>query len=95
MQCLVSSNQGPQLLPVLVVTADHGHLTPPPPPRPVGGVDCHRMDLSSMVMLKDNHIWSQGSISQAVTAAKSFAGFTVKIDVECSSEDEAREAIGE
>ena len=26
----------------------------------VGGVDTHRMDLSSMIMLKDNHIWSQG-----------------------------------
>ena len=27
----------------------------------VGGVDAHRYDLSSMVMLKDNHIWSKGS----------------------------------
>lgn len=27
----------------------------------VGGVDMHRYDLSSMVMLKDNHIWSKGS----------------------------------
>lgn len=27
----------------------------------VGGVDMHRYDLSSMVMLKDNHIWSTGS----------------------------------
>ena len=26
----------------------------------VGGVDQHRYDLSSMVMLKDNHIWSKG-----------------------------------
>lgn len=26
----------------------------------VGGLDTHRMDLSSMVMLKDNHIWSSG-----------------------------------
>jgi nicotinate-nucleotide pyrophosphorylase (carboxylating) len=28
----------------------------------VGGVDTHRMDLSSMVMLKDNHVWSQGAL---------------------------------
>ena len=28
----------------------------------VGGVDTHRMDLSSMIMLKDNHIWSQGKL---------------------------------
>ena len=27
----------------------------------VGGVDTHRMDLSSMIMLKDNHVWSQGN----------------------------------
>lgn len=26
----------------------------------VGGIDPHRYDLSSMVMLKDNHIWSKG-----------------------------------
>jgi nicotinate-nucleotide pyrophosphorylase (carboxylating) len=26
----------------------------------VGGVDPHRQDLSSMIMLKDNHIWSSG-----------------------------------
>lgn len=28
----------------------------------VGGVDAHRYDLSSMVMLKDNHIWSKGEL---------------------------------
>ncbi len=27
----------------------------------VGGIDSHRHDLSSMMMLKDNHIWSSGS----------------------------------
>jgi len=27
----------------------------------VGGVDTHRMDLSSMIMLKDNHVWSTGA----------------------------------
>ena len=26
----------------------------------VGGIDPHRFDLSSMIMLKDNHIWSAG-----------------------------------
>lgn len=30
----------------------------------VGGVSTHRYDLSSMIMLKDNHIWTSGSISQ-------------------------------
>ena len=27
----------------------------------VGGIDPHRHDLSSMVMLKDNHIWATGT----------------------------------
>jgi nicotinate-nucleotide pyrophosphorylase (carboxylating) len=27
----------------------------------VGGIDAHRIDLSSMIMLKDNHIWSKGA----------------------------------
>lgn len=29
----------------------------------VGGIDPHRFDLSSMIMLKDNHIWSAGRAS--------------------------------
>jgi len=32
----------------------------------VGGISTHRYDLSSMVMLKDNHIWSAGSITQVL-----------------------------
>ncbi|KAK7433210.1 nicotinate-nucleotide diphosphorylase (carboxylating) [Neonectria magnoliae] len=59
----------------------------------VGGADAHRMDLSSMVMLKDNHVWSRGSITDAVKAAKSVAGFSMKIEVEVQSEAEADEAI--
>ncbi|CAD6582051.1 MAG: hypothetical protein CYPHOPRED_001821 [Cyphobasidiales sp. Tagirdzhanova-0007] len=78
----------------------------------VGGVDPHRYDLSSMVMLKDNHIWSKGvavrlyistaltyfssetgSIPKAVQAARSVCGFSLRIDVECTSEQEAIQAI--
>jgi len=59
----------------------------------VGGVDTHRYDLSSMVMLKDNHIWSTGSITSAVATARLAAGFSMKIEVECQSEEEADEAI--
>ena len=59
----------------------------------VGGVDLHRFDLSSMVMLKDNHMWATGSITEAVNTARKFAGFSIKIEVECQSEEEAREAI--
>jgi len=59
----------------------------------VGGADTHRMDLSSMIMLKDNHIWSQGSITKAVERARKVGGFSLKIEVECRSEQEADEAI--
>jgi nicotinate-nucleotide pyrophosphorylase (carboxylating) len=59
----------------------------------VGGVDQHRMDLSSMIMLKDNHIWSRGSITDAVKAARAVGGYTIKIEVEVDSEAGADEAI--
>jgi len=59
----------------------------------VGGCDQHRMDLSSMIMLKDNHIWSCGNITNAVKKAKSVGGFSLKVEVECRSIDEAQEAI--
>ncbi|KAJ1558512.1 hypothetical protein HK096_011118 [Nowakowskiella sp. JEL0078] len=59
----------------------------------VGGVDTHRMDLSSMIMLKDNHVWATGSITEAVHKARSVGGFALKIEVECRSEIEADQAI--
>lgn len=59
----------------------------------VGGADTHRMDLSTMTMLKDNHVWSRGSITQAVKAAKAAGGFSLKVEVEVQSEEEADEAI--
>jgi len=59
----------------------------------VGGADTHRMDLSTMTMLKDNHVWSRGSITKAVKAAKAAGGFSLKIEVEVQSEAEADEAI--
>lgn len=60
----------------------------------IGGADPHRYDLSAMTMLKDNHIWAyKGSITRAVHAAKAVGGFAVKVEVECQSEAEAREAI--
>ena len=36
----------------------------------VGGAGTHRMDLSQMTMLKDNHIWAIGSITKAVKMAR-------------------------
>lgn len=59
----------------------------------VGGASTHRMDLSSMCMLKDNHIWASGGITQAVKEARKVGGFSIKIEVECRSLDEALEAV--
>ncbi|XP_069044227.1 nicotinate-nucleotide pyrophosphorylase [carboxylating] [Lepisosteus oculatus] len=58
----------------------------------VGGVATHRSDLSGMVMLKDNHVWACGSVTQAVRDARAVCGFSSKIEVECGSEEEGREA---
>jgi nicotinate-nucleotide pyrophosphorylase (carboxylating) len=59
----------------------------------VGGVDPHRMDLSSMVMLKDNHIASAGGdVAKAVAMARAVCGFSAKIEVECGSLEEALRA---
>ncbi|KAK6905501.1 nicotinate-nucleotide diphosphorylase (carboxylating) [Kwoniella mangroviensis CBS 8507] len=59
----------------------------------VGGVDPHRHDLSSMVMLKDNHIWATGSITQAIKSVRRVAGFSLLVNVECQNYEEANEAI--
>uniref|UniRef100_A0A7S4SX58 Nicotinate-nucleotide pyrophosphorylase [carboxylating] n=1 Tax=Ditylum brightwellii TaxID=49249 RepID=A0A7S4SX58_9STRA len=58
----------------------------------VGGAATHRLDLSQMCMLKDNHIWAAGSITNAVKLARKACGFSSKIEVECQSLEEALEA---
>ncbi|KAL3817656.1 hypothetical protein ACHAXA_002001 [Cyclostephanos tholiformis] len=61
----------------------------------VGGASTHRLDLSQMVMLKDNHVWScGGSIDAAVRKARDVSGFSQKIEVECQSLEEALIAAG-
>jgi nicotinate-nucleotide pyrophosphorylase (carboxylating) len=58
----------------------------------VGGCSTHRMDLSHMVMLKDNHVWAAGSITAAVGKARAACGFSSKIEVEARTLAEAEEA---
>jgi nicotinate-nucleotide pyrophosphorylase (carboxylating) len=50
----------------------------------LGGGDAHRYDLSSAVMIKDNHIAIMG-IEDAVAVAKKAASFTKKIEIEVES----------
>jgi nicotinate-nucleotide pyrophosphorylase len=45
-----------------------------------------------MTMLKDNHITSAGSITNAIISARSAGGFSLKIEVEARNESEALEA---
>jgi nicotinate-nucleotide pyrophosphorylase (carboxylating) len=60
----------------------------------VGGCDPHRQDLSTMTMLKDNHIWAcNNNIATAVSAAKAAGGFAIKVEVECQSLQEAEQAV--
>eukprot|EP00924_Labyrinthula_sp_SR-Ha-C_P000139 augustus_masked-scaffold_39-processed-gene-2.87-mRNA-1 protein AED:0.02 eAED:0.02 QI:0/-1/0/1/-1/1/1/0/298 len=58
----------------------------------VGGVATHRLELTQMTMLKDNHVWSCKSIEKAVKKAKLATGFSSKVEVECRNLDEAVEA---
>ena len=50
----------------------------------LGGGDAHRYDLSSAVMIKDNHLAIMG-IDGAMAAAKKAASFTKKVEVEVES----------
>jgi len=59
----------------------------------VGGGSPHRMNISDMTMLKDNHCWAcNGEIKAMVEKARSACGFSSKIEVECQSVAEAFEA---
>lgn len=44
-------------------------------------------------MCADNHVWSAGDITHAVVKARTAAGFSTKIEVECRSVEEAFEAV--
>jgi nicotinate-nucleotide pyrophosphorylase (carboxylating) len=59
----------------------------------IGGGMNHRMDLSSAILIKDNHILAVGSVSKAVSLAKENAPHVMKVEVEVKNIDEAHEAI--
>ena len=48
----------------------------------IGGGHNHRYNLSDGVLLKDNHIDAAGGVKEAVAAAKEYAPFVRKIEVE-------------
>ncbi|XP_077880184.1 nicotinate-nucleotide pyrophosphorylase [carboxylating] isoform X2 [Ictidomys tridecemlineatus] len=55
----------------------------------VGGAASHRYDLGGMVMVKDNHVVAAGGVEKAVRSARQAVDFTLKVEVECSSLQEA------
>jgi len=59
----------------------------------IGGGDNHRMGLYDMVLIKDNHIDSAGSVARAVKSARSRWQDRYRIEVECRSLAEVREAV--
>ncbi len=58
----------------------------------IGGGKNHRYNLSDAIMLKDNHIAAAGGVKEAVKAAKDYASFVHKIEVETENLDMVREA---
>jgi nicotinate-nucleotide pyrophosphorylase (carboxylating) len=57
----------------------------------LGGGDPHRMALDDAVIIKDNHITTVGSITEALKRAKRVS-FSKKIEVEAKTLEEAEEA---
>lgn len=59
----------------------------------VGGGYNHRYNLSDGVLLKDNHIDAAGGVAAAVQAAKEYAPFVRKIEVETENLAMVKEAV--
>lgn len=59
----------------------------------VGGAANHRYNLTSGVMLKDNHIAAAGGIKRAVAATRARAPFALKVEVEVESLAMVAEAL--
>ncbi|MBN2442076.1 MAG: carboxylating nicotinate-nucleotide diphosphorylase [Spirochaetales bacterium] len=59
----------------------------------VGGGTNHRMGLYDMVLIKDNHIDAAGGITEAVKRIKTKWAGEFRIEVECRTLDDVREAL--
>ncbi len=59
----------------------------------VGGGGSHRYNLSDAILLKDNHIGAAGGVKQAVRAAKEYASFVMKIEVETENMQMVKDAV--
>ena len=59
----------------------------------VGGGNNHRYNLSDGILLKDNHIHAAGGVKEAIAAAKAYAPFVRRIEVETENLSMVREAV--
>ena len=59
----------------------------------VGGACIHRFNLADCAMIKDNHIKLAGSITNAVNKIRKNISHTHKIEVECDTLDQVKEAV--
>lgn len=59
----------------------------------VGGARNHRVGLDDGILIKDNHIAAAGGIAAAVARARAHAQHLLKIEVECDSEEQVRQAL--
>ncbi len=59
----------------------------------VGGAGNHRFNLSDGVLLKDNHIGAAGGVKEAIAAAKNYAPFVRKIEIEVETIEQLKEAL--
>lgn len=59
----------------------------------VGGGQNHRFNLSDGVLLKDNHIGAAGGVKEAIAAARAYAPFVRKIEIEVETLDQLQEAL--
>ncbi|MDN5294445.1 MAG: hypothetical protein PWQ91_318 [Eubacteriales bacterium] len=59
----------------------------------VGGGGNHRLGLDDGILIKDNHIKAAGGIAAAVKRARVLAPHTLRIEVECETMAQVREAL--
>lgn len=59
----------------------------------VGGGALHRFNLADCAMIKDNHIRLAGSITNAVTKLRENISHAHKIEVECDTLEQVKEAV--
>jgi nicotinate-nucleotide pyrophosphorylase (carboxylating) len=58
-----------------------------------GGGFNHRDDLSSAILIKDNHVAAAGGVAEAIQRARAHAPHTSRIECEVDTEAQLREAI--